>query len=88
MAVNSLRASNADVSVSITGNAGPTPLQDDVGKVYIGCAFGSRQSSQLIAIRAKSGLTVPGLRQYIRAETTRLALRFVYNKLLEWSAAP
>ncbi|MGN7618853.1 MAG: CinA family protein [Ehrlichia sp.] len=44
MAVGALRTSRANVSVSITGFAGPAINAEQAGLVYIGCAFSEVES--------------------------------------------
>lgn len=75
MAIGALMESEADISVSVTGNAGPDAMEGKpVGLVYIGsCAKGK---TKVLECRFE------GSRREIREQTVKEALRLVRRLIL------
>ena len=72
MAEGALRISKADVSVSVTGEAGPSREDDKpVGLVYIGCCYKGETHVK--------ECDLSGDRHTIRCQSTKEALKFVLD---------
>lgn len=80
MALGGLPALNVDVSVSFTGNAGPTaePGEAEVGEVYMGIALGEKVTGQK-AICENFHRVFQGDRNSIRADS----VDYMLTKILE-----
>lgn len=74
MAEGTLTHSNADISIAITGIAGPDGGTPDkpVGTVWIGCAGIDRATTSTVDI-------FPGNRQQVRESTIQFALEYLIN---------
>ena len=76
MAIGAMMESEADLAVAVTGNAGPTALEDkEIGLVYIAvCAGGKTKVEEY---------HFAGIRKEIREQCCNTALVMVRNYLLE-----
>lgn len=77
MAVGALRRSRADITVSVTGIAGPTGgnLEKPVGLVWFGLKTANAPT------RVERRVFAQGGRDYVRSKATETALRFLLSKL-------
>lgn len=75
MALGAAKTANADISVSITGYAGPGPAENGTkaGTVYIGTWFQGQAESRLFSFE--------GDRQAVRQQAAEQALLFVLERL-------
>ncbi len=77
MAEGVRKLSGAEVSLSITGVAGPEPLEDkDIGLVYMAVS--------LPDLRESKGLSLSGDREAIKRDASLEALRFLNQVLRLW----
>lgn len=77
MATGVKKLSGADVSLSITGVAGPEPLEDkDIGLVYVAVCLKDLSESK--------GISFPGDREKVKKDASLEALRFLNQVLRLW----